>query len=142
MDIKQSFEVILGEIEAEKVKVAELAQVANKTLEEATKAKKEADEAKEEAEKKIKELADYERTQEYVNDLTSTDRELNKRKVELAEKHNKLVRWENKLVEIEARQKTKEEELKTKGLELTKEKETYKETLKEEFIKQLEQTLK
>lgn len=141
MDIKQSVEAILKEIEVKKTEALGLMENANKMLAESVKMKEEAKSAKLEADESIKKLAEYKKTQELVNDLTVTDADLTKRKVEAAEQHNKLVRWENSLVEIDTRQKAKEAELKDKEIKQAKREVEYKEVLKKEFFDEVSKKL-
>lgn len=56
-------------------------------------------------------------------------------------KQRELAIWENRLVEIEARQKAEKEQLTLAQVALSAEKETYKETLKTEFLAEVTKRL-
>lgn len=141
MDIKQSVEELLKEIEVKKQAAELLIDEAKRAQEGAKLQTAMAADMMEKVDKAKKELAPFEATEERVKELDDAEEQSLKDRQMNVEKHNSLVRWENSLVEIESRQKGKEIELKEKELKLNEEKVTYKEKLKKDFMLELSEKL-
>jgi len=141
MDLKQSFQTAIDEIETRKagldIREAELIRKEKQLIAD----QKEFDEKKQELDTKIKELGGVEKAHEikeqYERKMSEADKRINVASAKKAE----LITWENKLYTIQTRQTNKDKELAEREVKLNHEKETYKEDLKVKFVEALKQYL-
>ncbi len=80
---------------------------------------------------------DIQKREDKLTDIADLDT----KRVLLARRQRELVEYENELARMKSRQDEREQKLTTERAELEEEKKTYKETLKTQFIKQLERVV-
>lgn len=80
---------------------------------------------------------DIQKREDKLTDIADLDT----KRVLLARRQRELTEYENELARMKSRQDEREQKLTTERAELEEEKKTYKETLKTQFIKQLERVV-
>jgi hypothetical protein len=141
MDLKQSFQTAIDELDARQIRLdTQQAELKAKEMQLGID-RKSFEEKKHEIDAKIKEyggIVEAERIKaEYEEKMANLTEEIRKNTAKRVE----LIGWENKLYGIEQRQEKKDTELAERETRLNKEKETYKEELKKNFVEALKQYL-